>query len=830
MTFMRSIYSLSFILFLTFSFSLNAQMPFNLGQSGPKISGRISGSVIDSISGEKVEFATVSLRKKGAAKDLTGMLTDASGNFRLDDIPVGKYELTISFLGYKELVIDTLETTGRKPDLNVGAVYLAPDNVLLDEVVIKGEVALVESKIDRLVYNAEKDITIAGGDASDVLRKVPLLTVDLEGNPSLRGSSNVRVLINGKPSGAMASSVADALRMIPADEIKSVEVITSPSAKYDAEGTGGIINIITKKRSMQGMNGSINGGVNTRNSTLSANLGAKRGRFGINGSLGTNVFIPQGGFTEFRREDQLEEGTRIFNQDGNFIGGRNTYNASLAMDYDFNAYNSITSSFRYNAFTFRGDNDVDVLFSDPSIPLEQMYQRMAINRTGTNTFDWSTDYRMTFDKPAQELSFSGQISRNLTSNRYNLDQSSPLFPDLSLQERSFNDGSNQEVTFQADYVHPFKKGNFETGIKAILRDIDSDFIYEIRDFDSGLFLEDPSRGDLFDYQQNVYATYASYNHKITPTVEVKGGLRYEFTDIAGSFAGGESSIKNQFDNFVPSFTIAKNLKNFRSLKLNYSRRLQRPSLFFLNPFVDESDPRNIRVGNPDLEAEVSDQVEVGYNGFFKGTIVNAAIYYRNTRDVIQSFLIIREDGVSVNSFGNIGQNDNYGFNVFGQTKLFNFWTVRASVNGFYADQRGVIAGEALRNLDFQYNIFLSTSFEVGKDYAFEVFGLFNSQRVTLQGRNPAFSIYNFSFKKTFWDKKASFGVNMTNPFTPFLKFRQDLIGPGFVQSNINAIPIRAVGVNFSYRFGKVEFKDPMNPKSRGVRNRDQKEGEGGLGF
>jgi ferric enterobactin receptor len=183
----------------------------------------------------------------------------------------------------------------------------------------------------------------------------------------------------------------------------------------------------------------------------------------------------------------------------------------------------------------------------------------------------------------------------------------------------------------------------------------------------------------------------------------------------------------------------------------------------------------------------------------------------------------------VNSFGNIGTNDIYGFNVFGQIKLFNSLTFRSSINGFYADQKGVIAGEALRNGDFQYNIFLSGTYEIGQDYAFEVFGLFNSQRVTLQGRNPAFSIYNFAFKRNFLNKKASFGITMTNPFTPFLIFRQDLIGPGFEQSNVNAIPIRAFGVNFSYRFGKIEFKDPTQP-GRGVRNRDQKEGEGGLGF
>jgi ferric enterobactin receptor len=814
---------------ITIPFDLSAQMPFNLGQ-GNVLKGHISGSVVDSSSGLSVEFAAVSIRKKGAVKELTGTLTDANGNFRLDEIPIGAYEISISFIGYKEITISDLETTKRKPDLNIGTVKLTPGDYLLDEVVIAGEASLIESKVDRLVYNAEKDISISGGDASDVLRKVPMLSVDIEGNPSLRGSANVRVLINGKPSGTMAGNIADALKMIPADEIKSIEVITSPSAKYDAEGTGGIINIITKKRNIEGISGSVNGGINSRNGMMFGNGGWKKRRLSINSSLGANFFIPQGGFTKFEREDEIDAGTRILTQDGAFIGGRNTYNGSVNVDYDFNAYHNVSSNFRISNFSFQGDNDVDVFFFDPVFDLMQNYTRSAVNRNGNTTFDWSADYRRTYTKPGKEFSISSQISRNNSISRYNLDQGNPLFPELLIQERSFNNGGNLESTFQTDYVHPFIKGNFETGAKAILRNIDSDFLYEVRDFVTGDYIEDPSRGNTFDYQQNVYAAYVSYNHNITDNWETKAGLRYEYTDMGGSFTGGETTVSNQFGNFVPSFTLARKLKNFRSVKFNYSRRIQRPSLFFLNPFVDESDPRNIRAGNPNLEAEVSDLLEVGYNGFFKGTVINAAIYYRNTRDVIQAYIEVREDGVSFNSFDNIGVNNNYGVNLFGQIKMMNFWTIRGSVNGFFVQQRGVISGQELTNEDIQYNIMLSTTFDLKNDWAAEAFGLFNSQRVTLQGRLPAFSIYNFSVKKSFWNKKASLGLNMTNPFTPFLEFRQDLAGPGFFQSNVNAIPIRAVGINFSYRFGKMEFRDPMQQRGRRARNSDLKEGQGDMNF
>jgi ferric enterobactin receptor len=798
------------------------------GQS-PKITGKISGMVTDSSSSTAIEFAAVSIKKTGAKTELNGTITDSKGLFKFDEIAVGKYDITISFLGYQDKTI-SIETDGKKPDLNLGAVMLSPSNLLLTEVVIEGEAALIENKVDRLVYNAEKDISIAGGDASDVLRKVPLLSVDIDGNPSLRGSTNVRVLINGKPTGTMAGSIADALKMIPAEEIKTIEVITSPSAKYDAEGTGGLINIITKKRTIEGVNASVNTGINTRNISLNGNAGWKKRRLSLNGSLGGNYFIPQGGFTEFERVDQTPAGDRIFTQDGEFIGGRNTYNGTFSADYDINAYHNISSSVRVNNFSFFGDNIVDVNFIDPAIPLNQLYSRSSISRNGTTNVDWSIDYKRSYDTKGKEFTASAQISRGISLNRFTVEQSAELFPDIILAERSRNTGLNTEFTFQADYVHPLKAGNIETGAKGILRNINSRFNYEVKDFTSDTYFEDEARSNRFVYDQNVGAGYLSYNHRFNKNYETKAGIRYEYTDIVGEFEDENGGIVNQFHNFVPNFTLVRNLKNFRSLKLTYSRRIQRPSLFFLNPFTDQSDPRNIRRGNPDLQPEESDQVEIGYNGFFKNVVLNTTLYYRNTRDVIQSYLFIDSNGVSVNTFGNIGTNNSVGVNLFGQITLFSDWVIRGSFNGFYIVQEGRIVDDVLRNDDFQYNIFLNSTYQLKNGYAFEMFGVFNSQRVTLQGRNPAFSIHNISFKKDLWKKKGSIGINLTNPFARYLKFRQDLTGSDFRQSFTNAIPIQALGVNFSYRFGKTEFRNPMQPRKKGVNNQDLKNEEGGFNF
>nr|HQU55769.1 carboxypeptidase regulatory-like domain-containing protein [Saprospiraceae bacterium] len=250
------------ILLLVFSTSmglLTAQVPFGGRTQGPTITGKISGVLQDSTAQTMVEFATVSVLKAGSDKVVNGTVSEDGGVFKVIELALGKYDVQLSFIGYTTKTIKNIELTPDKPDVDLGTILMSSDQLMLDEVEVVGQAAIVENKVDRIVYNADKDPSTAGGDATDVLRKVPLLSVDMDGNVSLRGSSNLQILINGKPSGMFSSNVGDALRMIPSDQIKNVEVITTPGAKYDAEGTGGIINIITKKKTIDGFSGSLNG-------------------------------------------------------------------------------------------------------------------------------------------------------------------------------------------------------------------------------------------------------------------------------------------------------------------------------------------------------------------------------------------------------------------------------------------------------------------------------------------------------------------------------------------------------------------------------------------
>ncbi|MEL6122170.1 MAG: TonB-dependent receptor, partial [Bacteroidota bacterium] len=401
------------LLIILYFFVGNAHAQFGNFGGGPKIKGKISGTLIDSLTNEPISFASLSLRKTGKTKILNGALSEDDGKFVFTDVTPGEYDIEISFMGYATKLLSKVETTKKSPDNNVGTVLLASTDLLLEEVEITGKRELFENKVDRIVFNAEDDSSIAGGDATDVLRKVPNLSVDLDGNVSIRGSQNIRILINGKPSGMFSNNVADALKMFPADQIKKVEVITSPGAKYEAEGSGGIINIVTKKANIEGIAGTINASGGNRQNNAFVNLNAGKGRFGstINGAVFYSV--PLDGTFSFDRTDITPAGNRELTQFGINQTERLGFNGSASAFYDINAYNSFNTSFTTRGFGFDTDGVIDGSFLTPEAGQGFQFSRDQLTDNLVAGFDWNTDYTRTFEgNETQELVFAVQLSRN----------------------------------------------------------------------------------------------------------------------------------------------------------------------------------------------------------------------------------------------------------------------------------------------------------------------------------------------------------------------------------------------------------------------------------
>ncbi|MEM6965798.1 MAG: TonB-dependent receptor [Bacteroidota bacterium] len=822
-----------------FYFNLSAQ-GWGGGGTPQPITGKITGKVVDAKTNEPVEFATVVLVNSEFGKQLDGSITDEKGKFKFSKVALKEYEIEISFIGYETQKIRKVQLTKKRPDVKLKTIQLQPDTKVLDEVEVTAERSLIENKVDKLVYNADQDVTNAGGDATDVLRKVPMLSVDLEGNVSLRGSQNIQILINGKPSGIFANSVADALKLIPADEIKKVEVITTPSAKYDGEGSGGIINIITKRKGVEGFSGSINTSVGTRQNNAVVSLSASKGRVGLNGSASAYYSWPNDGSLDFESGITSEGVTSTLIQNGITNTERLGFNGKFGAYYDINAYNSINSNFSFNGFTMDQNGLTTTTNNNPLIGIFETYNRTSDGGNLFSGFDWTTDYKKTFDKKERELVIAYQLSENTNdrSNRLVQDES---FSFVGIDEENVNDGKNIEHTIQLDYTHPFsKKIKMEVGGKTVLRDIKSDF--SSRNRTTNTFNE--FRTDIFDYNQNVMAGYLSFNIDLGKKFGLTAGARYEHTNFKGSFRVSDSvePFDETYDNLLPSIILSRKLKGFSSIKLSYNKRIQRPSLFFVNPYPDISDPRNVLVGNPQLLPEITHQIDLSYNTFVKGTVVYASLYYKYTDDAIESIVgqeplfslaflsnaLNNSDSslVNVTRFLNLGTRNNLGLNVFSQ-KTIKFWTIRGNLNMSRYGGEGIFQGERLEAVALLYNAFISSSFDLKKGWKAELWGFWNSPRQTIQGFNPSFSMYSVGIRKQLWNKRGSIGFNAIDPFNRTKFFRSETAGTDWFRNSSFGIPFRSFGINFSYKFGKLDFKAKSRKAS--IKNDDMKQGDGGGG-
>jgi len=818
------------------------------GANAPKGNAKISGTVVDADSKSPVEFATIALINASTGKPIDGTMADEKGRFTMSKVGAGKYKLLVSFIGYQQKTLEEFTIKSDNDDLNLGTISLASNAQKLSEVVVTGEKPLVEEKIDRTVYNAEKDITNAGGNAADVLQKVPSLSLDNDGNVQLRGSSNVRVLINNKPSAIMAGSIADALKQIPADQIKSVEVITSPSAKYDAEGTAGIINIITKKDGgLQGVTGSVAVGVGSRGSNANASLNMRRGKLGINGTFGGNMFYNKGDMTNEiiaydnpetvfdpeNPETPFDETSYSF-QSGKTAPRGAFMQGQLGFEYDFNQRNSLSGGIRSNGGQFRLKNDQEVFGTLTKAEIvTQDFNNAIRNRNFRLGTDYNLDFTHYFKKQGQELALLSLYSVTNTENEMDQDQSTNGEAPFN-QVRNINDGSNKELTFQVDYTHPFaNKTMLEIGAKSIFRDVESDAIYGT--------VETPTIGtNYFFYQQDVYASYLTYGFTIKKALNVKLGSRYEFTDISSdnnSSKEGRSGYTTDYENFIPSIALSYTLNKVHTLKANYTQRIQRPSMNFLNPYRQEQTSNTVVQGNVNLDAELTNLYELGYSTYFKQTSINVTGYMRQTDNAIEPIASIEtvtdsegnEKDVTVLTFNNIAKNKTYGVSLFGNTKPTNNWTIGGSSNIYYVDLNSLYNS----NSGWMYNINANTSYTFPKGFTAQFNGGFNSERIQLLGRFAAFSYHQIAIKKELFDKKGGISLGLDNPFRESMKMKNDVNAPR-TEANARAYEQhvrinnynRGVRVSFDYRFGKMEQQKPPKRKKT-IRNDDAKQGDGG---
>ncbi len=782
----------------------------------------LKGKVIDSDNNTPIEYVTVNLHDDSATV-AKSTLTKTDGTFEFTDLPLGKYTVSFTAVGYGGVEVP-VELTDAATGSDLGDITLSASQEL-DEVVVTAARPIVKQDIDRLTYDVQADPESKILNTLDLMRKIPLLSVDGDENVLLQGNSNYRIFINNKPSDMIARNPKEVLKAMPAESIEKIEVITTPPARYESEGLAGIINIVTNKNVDNGYRGSTNLSYRTPagGPGLGGSITIKQGKFGASGYFGANLSKRPQTQSNFERTTQ---GTypSVLLQNGLNEGDNRFSYLGTELSYDIDSLNLITGEVGFNLGRFNNNSSQ---FSNTNAPDGTPLQGFNMYNIGKNNWDGynlGINYQKEFKRNKdQMLTFSYRLSRYTDGQDNQMritDRINYEIPDYN----QTNDGVQNEHTAQLDYVHPVNKLNIEGGMKGIFRLNNSDFRSANYDASSGSFIEDPTQTNTYENNQYIISFYNSYQYKLEKW-GFSAGLRAEQTIVKADFISTNSNVDQNYFNFIPSIAINHILKQGKTLNLGYTQRVQRPGIWNLNPFVNRSNPNFEFSGNPDLRPVLNNTVNLRYSSFGKANI-NVGMSYSFANNTIQQLINYNEEtGVSRFTFENIGKDKALGANIsinYPITKKLNF---NVSGDMSYLWLEGIVDGQETRNSGLRGYVYggLGYLFEDG----WRVNGNFSysSPWIMLQGQSNAFPYYGVSASKDLIKDKLSVSGNISNPFNKFRDYINDVTGPNFVQSSFSQSFYRSYSVSLSYRFGKL--KDEIRKNRRGIRNDDSTGGGSG---
>ncbi|MCK0157025.1 TonB-dependent receptor family protein [Cellulophaga sp. F20128] len=754
----------------------------------------IIGKLIDQESKQAIPYASVVLNNKQSKAIITGVTSDDSGNFSLTTTATN-YEMTISYLGYTSITIT--EFTIVNNTINLKTIHLYPDNEALDEVVITGEVSKTVFKLDKRVFNVGKDISSTGVSALEVLNNVPSVNVNIEGQVSLRGSTGVQILINGKPS-VLADQSSNALGSITADMIESIEVITNPSAKYDAEGTSGILNIILKKEEKKGLNGSVSINTGTPdNHSIGISLNRRTEKFNLFSQIGA-------GYRSLPQENEsintdLINNTTIFST-GTEYRNEAFYNLTLGTDYHINDYNVITLSGNFAYEVEDQPSRTNYSSYDENDALISEWFREETTDATNPKWQYELNYKKEFENNEDQVLLFSAIG-----SFFGKDQASE-FNNTTISGTNANNDQQTETifqqadfTFKIDYTHPFtEKITLETGAQYVINDVGND--YEVRDFTAGTFVRNDSLTNNFEYNQKVFGAYGTGAYEGNKW-GVKVGLRIESTDLNTLLTNTNASNSQNYHNYFPTFHTSYQLSETLSVQAGYSKRIFRPRLWDLNPFFNIRNNFNVRTGNPNLQAEFSDSYELTSIFMVGKASMSTSLYYRYTTDVIERVSSFA-DNVNTTTPENIGTNGATGIEINGKYSPTNWISFTGDLNYNYFNREGDFE---LQSFDFsgdRWSSTLGTKIGLPAAIDFEITGNHQSNYKTVQGNVKGYVYADVGLRKKLLNGKAVINLGVLDLFRSRVSESYTL-QPTFEVYN-HGLRGRFVTLGFSYGFGKGE--------------------------
>ncbi len=812
------------ILFLSFvSFSQPGQGRRINPENLPKI-GVLRGTIIDSETREPLMFASVVLSTVRDSTMVSGAITNEQGAFVMEELPPGMFYITINYVGYPRQYFNSIRITFREPEFDMGTIEVSPSAQTLSEVTVEAERTLMETGLDRRVINVGQELTSIGGTGLDIMQNIPSVAVDFDGNVSLRGSTNVTILIDGRPSTLTGLSGPEALEQIPAEMIDRVEVITNPSARYNPEGTSGIINVVLKKQRRPGYNGMIAlnaGSAGTYSGSVNLNYKVKKWNFFTNFS--GRLFDTES-FGNSRRQTWGGDMTNYMDQDivkGDF--GMTSNNFQVGADYNFNDKNILTLSTRYSKWDRTMDNITNYdLYSltDPEIIIQGQLFQMD-NETGMlhNSFSHQLNYRRTYDQPNRELIFDmGYSTRTMDRTEFfNQEFFNDNFANpngVLIRERSQMDGSNWSFTSQLDYVHPLgKDSKIETGFRTQVRQLDSDFTFE-NETSPDQWTNNPNRSNHFVYDEQIFAAYGMYG-AVLGKYSVQAGLRAEQTFTT---ADQRSDVNEPFDNqylsLFPTLHLRRNLENNQALQVSYSRRINRPHNRTINPFMRYNSEFDVSYGNPNLNPEFINSYEIGYNRFWKTTTLNPSLFYRYTNAMISRYRYVESiegKDVTVTTYENLSQGISYGAELILTQRIAPWWNVNTTLSYF----RSIIEGAQMDEEadSYSWSGRLVSNISLGKGWNAQVNGFYRSPVIMLQGEMDAMYAASAGIRKNIWNNAGTISLNISDIFNT-MRFSMTNYGENYNMNMERWRTSRFITLGFTYRINEFDRRNQRNGQQR----------------
>lgn len=758
--------------------------------------GKITGEVIDKQLNEPIPYATIIIN------DMDGNLVSGNtsledGSFVIEKVPAGEYVFKIQFIGYKTFS-KQISISRKRQSIDMGTVALEPDVAMLDGVTVTAERSTIEQRVDRKIVNVGKDLTTAGATASDIMGNLPSITVDQDGNISMRGNSNVRILVDGKPTNIPAAQL---LKQIPSTSIKKVELITNPSAKYNPEGMSGIINIVLHKNTQNGFNGNMNGGVTISDHTQgtgSLNLNYRQNKFNfytnLGGTLGTSP--SQSGAITTLSDNSTEY--------LNFLFDNNTYLYKVGLDFYMDDKNT------FSIYTNQNNSNMEITANNsviyPGNETQDIYQLSNIDN-GNLSATYNFDYKHDFEKEGHNIEFEANYNTVDSDEDAVFDYSgNPDYQDYKDKKRD----DIKNTTLNLDYVNPLsEKSKLELGAEARLRNTDQNY--------------NTTNTNLMDakykYDNSIYSMYATFGQTFEKW-SYQLGTRMEQYDVEAHL-DGEKVYEDDYLTLYPSAFISYNLAEKKTLQLSYGRRVDRPSLGQVSPIRDFNSPRITVTGNPELNPQFTNSVELNYSQNFEKGNLTAGTYLRRTENNINQVIIPDEEDPSklLLTFANSDASTSYGFELSGGYKPLKWWNINGSAELYSQEEQGIVGTEEINVTNTSFNVKLNQSFKATDKLTFQLFGFYQAPVQMLQLKLDDIYFINAGARYSFWDDKASLSLNLNDIFNT-KEYGITAKAPAAQKGAIKPYS-RTLYVGFSYRFGGGKYHALKR------KNRDDNENGGG---